>query len=374
MNTIKNDLNNALPFKLENYPTVTYWYKDDWQDEQVRRQAYDKENKIQRQPGCSSDPNPENVSLWFIQNTDGTMVDGKMATTLRAAAKDIWAEMSKDYGPMGLPWTKIPAKRRVEFCIKLKSKFPVLHLCADHYKANTVATSNYTRWYKTCYPETETAPKMDTGKRRWSVMLVQDHKVQHCGLRSQPTRNWQHEEGKINMDMDKEHKVAAEDDEEIKDDNNKKATSDLDGDGKTEDDEDEGTGFSLSVVANSLGVGNVSTSTTSLVCDSSGSTVRVYTFASARVTGNTFIKILSSFPTREATHTFSNNGVQRPASEMAVLHQSNVKDSESMIIALASGATNNDENASLVPGMGSLVLDMKEDKDMTHITSANTAR
>jgi hypothetical protein len=72
---------------------------------------------------------------------------GKMVTTLRAAAKDIWAEMSKDYGPMGLPWTKIPAKRRVEFCVKLESKFPVLCLCTDHYKANTVATSNYTCWW-----------------------------------------------------------------------------------------------------------------------------------------------------------------------------------------------------------------------------------
>jgi hypothetical protein len=45
-NTIKNDLNNALPFEPENYPTVTYWYKDNQWDEQVRRQAYNKENKI----------------------------------------------------------------------------------------------------------------------------------------------------------------------------------------------------------------------------------------------------------------------------------------------------------------------------------------
>jgi hypothetical protein len=176
------------------------------------------------------------------------------------------------------------------------------------------------------------------------------------------------------MDVDKEHKVAVGDDKEIEDNDNKKATSDLNGDGKTEDDKDEGVDFSLSVVAYSLSVGNMSTPTTSLVCDSSGSTVHVYTFASAQVTGNTFIKIPSSFPTHKATHTFSNNGVQRPASEMAVLHQSNMKGSESMIVALASGVTNNDKNASLVLGMGSLVSDTKEDKDMTHITSANTAQ
>jgi hypothetical protein len=101
--------------------------------------------------------------------------------------------------------------------------------------------------------------------------------------------------------------------------------------------------------------------------------VHVYTFASAQVTANMFIKIPLSFLACEATHTFSNNGVQRPASETVVLHQSNMKDLESMIVALASGATNNDKNASLVPGMGSLMLDMKEDKDMMCVTSANTA-
>jgi hypothetical protein len=93
------------------------------------------------------------------------MVDGKTATKLRAKAKEIWAEMCKDHGPMGLPWTKIPAKRRVEFCIKLESKFLVLRLCTDHYKANTVATSDYSHWYQSRYPETEAAPKMDTRKR-----------------------------------------------------------------------------------------------------------------------------------------------------------------------------------------------------------------
>jgi hypothetical protein len=128
------------------------------------------------------------------------------------------------------------------------------------------------------------------------------------------------------MDVDKEHKAVAEDDKEIEDDDNEKATSDLDGNGETKHDEDEGAGFSLSVITNSLGVGNTSTSTMSLVCDSSGSTVRVYMFASARVTGNTFIKIPSSFPTCKATHTFLNNGIQRPASETVVLRQSNVKD------------------------------------------------
>jgi hypothetical protein len=300
------------------------------------------------------------------------MVDGKTATELQAKAKEIWAEMCKDHGPMGLPWTKIPAKQRVEFCIKLESKFPVLHLCADHYKANTVATSDYSHWYKSCYPETEAAAKTDTGKCQRSAKPVRGQKRQHCGSSSQHTRKWQHEEENTDMDVDgEEHKAAEEDDEEIEDNNDKIAKSDCDGENKEENNEDEGA--DISTVANSLGVSNMSTSTTSLVCDSGSSMVHVHTFASAQVTTNALIQIPSSFPTCKATPTFSNDDVQRPASETVLSHQSNSKDSELMIVPPASGTTNDKENAGLVPGTSNLVLDMKKDKNTMLITSANTA-
>jgi hypothetical protein len=65
--------------------------------------------------------------------------------------------------------------------------------------------------------------------------------------------------------------------------------------------------------------------------------------------------------------------MQRPASETVLSHQSNGKDSESMIILPASGTTNNEENAGLVLGTSNLVSDMKKDKNMMLITSTNTA-
>jgi hypothetical protein len=54
--------------------------------------------------------------------------------------------------------------------------------------------------------------------------------------------------------------------------------------------------------------------------------------------------------------------MQRPASETVLSHQSNGKDSESMIILPASGTTNNEENAGLVLGTSNLVSDMKMTK------------
>jgi hypothetical protein len=80
-----------------------------------------------------------------------------------------------------------------------------------------------------------------------------------------------------------------------------------------------------------------------------------------------------SFPACKATPTFLNDDVQRPASETALSHQSNSKDSESMIVPPASGTTNDKENAGLVLGTSNLVSDMKKDKNTMLITSANTA-
>jgi hypothetical protein len=87
------------------------------------------------------------------------------------------------------------------------------------------------------------------------------------------------------MDVDGEgHKVVAEDNKEIEDNNDKKAKSDCNGKNKEDKDrgknnKDEGT--DISTVVNSLGVGNMSTSAMSLVCDSGSSTVHVHTFAQA---------------------------------------------------------------------------------------------
>jgi hypothetical protein len=82
------------------------------------------------------------------------------------------------------------------------------------------------------------------------------------------------------MDVDgEEHKVAEEDNKEIEDDNDKIAKSDCDGKNEEENNKDEGA--DNNTVANSLGVSNMSTSATSLVCDSGSSMVRVHTFASA---------------------------------------------------------------------------------------------
>ena len=70
----------------------------------------------------------ENVTFWSLQNTDGTETDGHTITKLRAAAKEIWSEMTIANGELGSPWQKVPPRRQHEFWLRLEAMFPILRL------------------------------------------------------------------------------------------------------------------------------------------------------------------------------------------------------------------------------------------------------
>jgi hypothetical protein len=140
-------IEDTLPLNVENYPTIKFWYKRQRHKETTRRRKL-------AQPNSRRDSQDKNIYFWFLQNVDGMVVDSDVVTSLRAEAKVIWTGMCDEYGPMGLPWSSVPAKRRLEFWLKLERVYPFLCLCANHYKADAVATRDYTHWYKARFSPT----------------------------------------------------------------------------------------------------------------------------------------------------------------------------------------------------------------------------
>jgi hypothetical protein len=139
-------IEEAPPLNVENYPAVKFWYKKQRGKKVVRCQKLAQQNC----GGGSSTraSQEENVWFWFIQNVDGMVVDSDIISSVCNTARLIWAGMSDEYGSMGLPWSSIPAKCCLEFWLKLEWAYPFLHLCANHYKADAVATEDYTHRYK----------------------------------------------------------------------------------------------------------------------------------------------------------------------------------------------------------------------------------
>ena len=138
-------LEDTPPLDADDYPLVKFWYKRSYCKENTKRRKLSRKNGTGR--GISRASQDENVSFWFLYNADGTTVNSDVVSSLRADAKLVWTGMCEDYGPMGLPWTEVPIKHLMEFWLRLERSYPFLRLCANHYKADAVATSDYTNWY-----------------------------------------------------------------------------------------------------------------------------------------------------------------------------------------------------------------------------------
>jgi hypothetical protein len=125
----------------------------------------------------------KNVNFWFLQKEDGTLVHSSTVTSIQVAAKLIWSGMCYEYRPMGLLWSSVPVKRRLEFWLKLKNEYPLLRLCTNHYKADSVAIEDYTHWHKSYYPNCDGAlnSKSASCKRRRAALPVHARKSQWCG-------------------------------------------------------------------------------------------------------------------------------------------------------------------------------------------------
>ena len=241
---LKEDIEEPDPLNVSDYPAVKFWYKDQRSGEE-RRKKYEEEHNIRRPKGR---PSKENVRFWFLENEDGTTVARPIVNRLRAEAKAIWDKMSKKYSSMSLPWSSILPEQQLEFWIKLECEFPLLCLCAHHYKANTIATSDYTHWYKHRFPDTSSTSNSGTGltassssggtrKRRRSSKPIRSRKSTRRGTASRRVR--QPSTDDENEEEEEEEEEEEADDDEYDNDDNDGNNNNNDGEDEDEDDDND---------------------------------------------------------------------------------------------------------------------------------------
>ena len=74
------------------------------------------------------------------------MVDGHTISRMQHATKSIWKTIDSST-PMGSPWTSVSAAHQQEFYRLMEAKYPFLHFCKCHYKADAIAHEDYSHWY-----------------------------------------------------------------------------------------------------------------------------------------------------------------------------------------------------------------------------------
>ena len=154
------------------YPKVRYWFKKDWINRKKENSAI---TSINVEPSSSSShkgrgPQGINVTLRYVEDDQGNIIDGYRASEMRKFARSIWGQLAAT-GKAPKTWGKaeldVAAHYRHEMC----HRFPELMLCEFDWKAEQLATDNYPNWASNNLLEVvkEELPDIQTKRRGDSV-------------------------------------------------------------------------------------------------------------------------------------------------------------------------------------------------------------
>jgi hypothetical protein len=126
----------------EDYPLVKFWHRHEWnaaENNQVAQIGTGAQGKTRAAQG-------ENVTLRFIEDENGNIIDGFKATMMRRFARELWASLNV-IGKAPKTWGKVDAGVAAQYRNEMGRKFPKLRLCDNHWKSDFIATLNYPSWY-----------------------------------------------------------------------------------------------------------------------------------------------------------------------------------------------------------------------------------
>lgn len=137
----------VLPVTLDpnDYTEVTYWTKELW--DAVRNAESGVSNKVLgagRGRGRAADG--INVALLYVQQSDGTVIDGHRVKAIKGHAYSIWHQYrSKNVHPKS--WGVCGLELKRQFNTEMLREYPELGLCANQWKLHEFATQLYPTWY-----------------------------------------------------------------------------------------------------------------------------------------------------------------------------------------------------------------------------------
>ena len=159
---IKNEpITTALPKPSDldptDHPLVTLWTTKSYTLAKNNRSEFHTESTTRG----------DNIIFWFLQNADGTTVNGPTVSRMRFTTKLSWSNMLDKYKMLAPTWTNLTPAQQLEFYLDIKDKFPFLRLCEDHYKAQKIGTLDYMHWYGTrVLGKSEAAARCKKHRRR----------------------------------------------------------------------------------------------------------------------------------------------------------------------------------------------------------------
>jgi hypothetical protein len=136
------------PLSQVDYPLVKFWERKVWKSVANNRKDTSEVQTKGGSRGGTRSSKGENVMMLYIEDANGMPVDGNIASAIRELARSIWRSLY-ERGIAPETWGQATKEVREEYCREMESEYPVLRLCNNHWKANTIATAIYSQWYRT---------------------------------------------------------------------------------------------------------------------------------------------------------------------------------------------------------------------------------
>ena len=129
------------------YPKVQFWTKQEWKDYENNHKDSSDLVATSGARGGTRAALGKNVRVRYVEHFDGKMVSGGLATEIRDHARTIWRGLwSRGLAPR--TWGAATQEVQEAFVHSIEECFSVLKFCDNHWKAQAIATANYSQWYK----------------------------------------------------------------------------------------------------------------------------------------------------------------------------------------------------------------------------------
>lgn len=135
------------PHQEIDFPKVSFWTRDKWT-------AWEKTDdgisngKQTGGRGGSRMAEGMNISMRYVETEDGHIINGFRVKTILKFAHSVFFQL-RDHDKHPKTWGAAGIDVVRAFCKEMECQFPELALCADHWKAQYLASKNYSSWYAT---------------------------------------------------------------------------------------------------------------------------------------------------------------------------------------------------------------------------------
>lgn len=136
------------------YPEIEFWHKVTWKSTRRKQsqESYigneedeEEDDKQGKMRGNSCASKGINVSMRWVEEKNGEIIDGYRATYIRGFAFGLLFELLKQ-GKLPLKWSMASNDVKIWFYTEMARQIPELRYCADHWKTQEIATTIYPGW------------------------------------------------------------------------------------------------------------------------------------------------------------------------------------------------------------------------------------